>query len=965
MKKIFTFFLLLCITTLSFANGGGPVVNTTHAGSGPYTTIQAAIDNAATVNNDIITVNGSTYTAHETINVHKGVTIEGVSVWATITPATSGVGINVTANGVTLEYLIVSGTTGSINNHGIWANGVSGLTIQSVHAQNNAGSGIALRNVSTTSLTNIMAIGNASHGLEIGNGSTGVQVNGGTFYGNGTAGVLTTGGGIMIYADAGQSTNTTSIIGDVTADNNTTAGIYLYCNATGHINYTTIGDASGTVSASDNGSTSGSYGTGGAAVLLFGPCDHTTIKANSTNTGAVNPTAGLVVLGTDASGSNSPTNTVAVGCNLSGFSATSPAATMKAIATDGTTLRCKNDVTASGTPYNTINSIGTGAITLPADGYTVENLLVHKVDDILCGRFLAPGGTIYVTQASGLINNGIASAGGAYTTVQVQAGTYHENVIVNKSITLSGDGPTTVINPFSGIGINVTANGVTISALEVSEAPNHGIWADGVNNLNIHNVTVEYNGSANGESTVGSGIALRGITGTSAITNVTATHNANDGLEIGTGCNGVTVSGGTFSNNGVAGYASTGGGIFIYANTGGTTQNTVIKGTLTASNNTTAGIYICSTPGSVTGTSIGQNSGDNITLSENGSTGHDGTGGAGVLIYGGATSTTISALFTRSSVVGSGLVVLGTDNLGTSSPSGTVVQNSTFTGYNSGTSPAITLASETFSGSWTTNAKICTTNVTATTAVTFTGATTSAAIDALIYDKLDMSTLGLVSYTSPSILVKVKVFLQGPYSGSAMTTALNTGTLIPLSSSTAYNTTTYGYTNKTVTAIPNANVVDWVLVELRTGTAATSKVETQAAFLLSNGSIVDIDGSSDVAFSTAAAGNYYIVVRHRNHLAVMSVGIVALPNGTVFDFTASGQAYGSTTPTVAVATGVYAMWCGDTDASGKVDVTDRTNTWNDRNNLGYLDDDTDLSGKVDVTDRTNTWNNRNVLTQVP
>ena len=222
----------------------------------------------------------------------------------------------------------------------------------------------------------------------------------------------------------------------------------------------------------------------------------------------------------------------------------------------------------------------------------------------------------------------------------------------------------------------------------------------------------------------------------------------------------------------------------------------------------------------------------------------------------------------------------------------------------------------------------------------------------------------MVSYTSPSILVKVKVFLQGPYSGTAMTTALNTGSLIPLSSSTAYNTTTYGYTNKTVTAIPNANVVDWVLVELRTGTAAASKVETQAAFLLNNGSIVDIDGSSDLAFNTAAAGNYYIVVRHRNHLAVMSIGTVILPNGTVYDFTASGQAYGST-PTVAVSTGVYAMWCGDTDGSGAVDATDRANTWNSRNTSGYAGNDTDLSGAVDATDRANTWKNRNILTQVP
>jgi hypothetical protein len=220
--------------------------------------------------------------------------------------------------------------------------------------------------------------------------------------------------------------------------------------------------------------------------------------------------------------------------------------------------------------------------------------------------------------------------------------------------------------------------------------------------------------------------------------------------------------------------------------------------------------------------------------------------------------------------------------------------------------------------------------------------------------------------TSAQLFVKAKVFLQGPYSGGVMTTALNTAGQIPLSSSTAYNTTTYGYTNKTVGSIPNANVVDWVLVDLRTGTAAATRSETQAGFLLKDGTIVDSDGSSDLSFSTATTGSYYIVVRHRNHLAVMSTNVVSLPNGTAYDFTTAGQAYGSTTPMAVVTTGVYGMWCGDTDASGVVDVTDRANTWNNKNLSNVYDgSDTDLSNVIDVTDRANTWNNKNITGQVP
>ena len=66
------------------------------------------------------------------------------------------------------------------------------------------------------------------------------------------------------------------------------------------------------------------------------------------------------------------------------------------------------------------------------------------------------------------------------------------------------------------------------------------------------------------------------------------------------------------------------------------------------------------------------------------------------------------------------------------------------------------------------------------------------------------------------------------------------------------------------------DIVDWVLVELRTGTAAGTKVATRAAFLKSDGTIVDTDGTSPVQFTGLSAGNYYIVIRHRNHLAIMS-----------------------------------------------------------------------------------------------
>ena len=945
MKKSLLGLFIFCLFSLSAIAQPGNVSGPTFPNN--WSSINAAI--AANPAGSTLTLSAGQFT--ENVVVSKSMIIIGAGdgTQSVINPS-SGIGITVTANGVSLQYLKVAGITGSLQSHGIWANNVSSLSMTNVTAMGNAGSGIALQNVKATTLNNVTCQGNYNHGLEIGNGSMGVTVNSGTFNNNGTVGNLGTGGGIMIYADAGQSTNSTSIIGTVNANTNKTAGIYLSCAQTGHIVATTIG-ATGTINLDDNGSTSGSL-TGGAAVLLWGPCNSTKITANSYNHNYINPTAGLVVLGLDGSGNFSPTNTIATNCVLTGFTTTSPAGSMKA--TDGTTTYiCNLDVDA------TVGNLIDGVVT----GFDVEDVLVHKVDDFTLGRFNGPFHSIFVTQNSGSINRGIAVAS-SNDTVQVKAGTaYGENVIINKSITLRGQGTSTIITPSSGIGITVSVADVTIQDLKVYHAPNHGIYAGSVSGLIIKNVVADLNGFGG----IASGIALQGVTSTpnaSILTNVTATNNTNHGLEIGRGCVGVQVVGGDFSSNGTLNHLETGGGIMLYSDltdVSNRVQNTVIKGILTANTNKTAGIYIYSTPGLVTGTSIGQTG--SITLSDNGSynTPNLIDGGAGVLIYGGADLTTITATFSRTSVVGAGLVALGVDGSGTNSPTNTTIKNSTFSvNYNNISSPAISLARKKLSPDYISNQPID-----ALTGNTITGATTSSAIEDLIWHHPDDANLGLVSFTQPAgLLVKAKVFLQGAYSGGTMVTTLNSLGYLPTSSSTAYNTTTFGYTNKTVTSIPNANVVDWVLVELRTGSASSTKVETQAAFLLNDGTVVDIDGSSDLNFTSAASGDYYIVIRHRNHLAIMSASLVTLPNPSVFDFT-SALPYGGQAKTLA--TGVYGLYVGDFNLSNTVNAVDFSTAGylSESGTAGYKQGDFNFSGTVNASDGPFCLSNSGIASQVP
>ncbi len=209
----------------------------------------------------------------------------------------------------------------------------------------------------------------------------------------------------------------------------------------------------------------------------------------------------------------------------------------------------------------------------------------------------------------------------------------------------------------------------------------------------------------------------------------------------------------------------------------------------------------------------------------------------------------------------------------------------------------------------------------------------------------------------------VKVFLQGNYSAGSMTTQLNANGYLPVEQ--PYTGLHDGA--ERVSAIPNSEIVDWILLELRSGTTASSTAKMRAAFLKSDGKIVDLDGISPVSFSGLNEGNYYLVVHHRNHLSIMSANLITFTNNStyVYDFTSGIDKYYGNGGAVELANGVWGMWSGDADGSGTVDASDRNSTWNNRNITGYLKSDVSLNGVVDAADRNATWNNRNRTSAVP
>lgn len=213
------------------------------------------------------------------------------------------------------------------------------------------------------------------------------------------------------------------------------------------------------------------------------------------------------------------------------------------------------------------------------------------------------------------------------------------------------------------------------------------------------------------------------------------------------------------------------------------------------------------------------------------------------------------------------------------------------------------------------------------------------------------------------ISVDLSVFLEGPFNGVSMDLDLNTGGYIPLTQPFSGVPWSYPGT-EAVSSIPNADVVDWVLVELRetSGDASTATNATmiarQVAFLLNDGSVVGLDGSSILDFELSITQNLYVVLWHRNHLNVMSSSSLTEVGGIYsYDFTTgSDQAYGGSTGHKEIGTGVWGMVGGDGNADGQVNNQDKNEVWTVQVGMsGYLAGDFNLDAQVSNQDKNDIW----------
>lgn len=202
-----------------------------------------------------------------------------------------------------------------------------------------------------------------------------------------------------------------------------------------------------------------------------------------------------------------------------------------------------------------------------------------------------------------------------------------------------------------------------------------------------------------------------------------------------------------------------------------------------------------------------------------------------------------------------------------------------------------------------------------------------------ILDSVDACPLipGLAPNGCPAVLVSAKVFLQGalsittnPYIVNAdnlMRDDLRVAGFLPTTepyTALGFSGVSSGGTVTTAFDVSGSNaIVDWVLVELRTSSNSATVVTRRAGLIQRDGDIVDVDGISPLAIPVAA-GNYFVSVRHRNHLGVVAAGVVSLNEvATSIDFTTGLTAVFGTNAQVSIG-GVNALIAGNTNADVSV-----------------------------------------------
>ncbi|HAD15121.1 MAG TPA: hypothetical protein DCF33_22075 [Saprospirales bacterium] len=186
--------------------------------------------------------------------------------------------------------------------------------------------------------------------------------------------------------------------------------------------------------------------------------------------------------------------------------------------------------------------------------------------------------------------------------------------------------------------------------------------------------------------------------------------------------------------------------------------------------------------------------------------------------------------------------------------------------------------------------------------------------------------------------VAPKTYLQGAYNASTgnMNDNLRALQIIPLQE--PYSQTT-GFTHvgrgggetvspNVLSVSGNNAIVDWVFLELRNGLNSSTVLETRSALIQRDGDVVEVDGVSPVIFRGREADDYFVAIRHRNHIGIRSTNVLSLAHQPVqyYDFTVEQfQAVGGVQAPLG---NVWGMYGGNANSNNNVKYSGPSNDQN-------------------------------------
>ncbi len=200
-------------------------------------------------------------------------------------------------------------------------------------------------------------------------------------------------------------------------------------------------------------------------------------------------------------------------------------------------------ITATGETFNTVLA----STATPSQIFTIENTITDAIDNPSYGLVTLQTGNVFVTPSSPSSLQNAINAASPGSTIYVAAGTYSP-ITVNKSLTIIGVGPTSIIDASTmATGVYITASNVSISGFEIkgTGTTDQGVWID-----------------ASGASLSGDSLTDLTITGTSS-------YIADDGIRVDKGGSGHSITGLVVTGNSISDIGDPPGyGLFLNGVTG-------------------------------------------------------------------------------------------------------------------------------------------------------------------------------------------------------------------------------------------------------------------------------------------------------------------------------------------------------------------------------------------------------------